>query len=258
MAIDWKKLADFFPAKEIKWKAQSVKGNRCLAIAYLTSRVVMDRLDEVVGCENWRDDYTVLPNGSVMCRLEIFNGKEWIYKTDTGSQSEQPDEGDRMKAAFSDALKRAAVKFGIGRYLAKFPHEWTDYDPARKTISVTPPIPHQFLTDADREKATQSKSPAKQQQPVKQQSAEQQPAIAQPANSSPSQSPTITEVRQLLYELAGLRKIDPGSMFKIFTDAFAPGLKKFDDLPPERIPEAVKQLRMKINTEKAVDFAHQS
>jgi hypothetical protein len=41
---------------------------------------------------------------------------------DVGGPSEQPDEGDRVKAAFSDALKRAAVKFGIGRYLYRLPH----------------------------------------------------------------------------------------------------------------------------------------
>lgn len=257
MAIDWKKLADFFPASEIKWKAQSVKGNRCLAIAYLTSRVVMDRLDEVVGCENWRDDYTVLPNGSVVCRLEVFDGTQWIYKTDVGSPSEQPDDGDRMKAAFSDALKRAAVKFGIGRYLAKFTNGWTDYDPAKKVISVIPPIPHQFLTDADREKIAQEKTTAKQ-QPAKQQPAKQQTTTTKQANSSPGQSTTVADVRQLFYELAAIRKIDPGTMFKIFTDVFAPGLKKFDDLPPERLLEAARQLRFKINNEKAVDFAHQS
>lgn len=256
MAI-WKKLADYFPASEIKWKAQSVKGNRCLAIAYLTSRVVMDRLDEVVGCENWRDDYTVLPNDSVVCRLEVFDGTQWIYKTDVGSPSEQPDEGDRTKAAFSDALKRAAVKFGIGRYLARFPHQWVDYDPAKRSISGPCAIPPQYLNDEDRAKINLPKAPPKQQQqPQKQQTAQE--AAVQAMNPPPGQLPAVTEVRYLLYELAKVRKIDPGTMFKIFTDAFAPGLKKFDDLPPERLLEAAKQLRFKINNEKAVDFATQS
>jgi hypothetical protein len=36
--------------------------------------------------------------------------------------------GDRMKAAFSDALKRAAVKLGIGRFLYHVPGQWVDYD----------------------------------------------------------------------------------------------------------------------------------
>jgi hypothetical protein len=41
-----------------------------------------------------------------------------LTKVDVGGPSEQPDGGDWLKAAFSDALKRAAVKFGVGRHLA--------------------------------------------------------------------------------------------------------------------------------------------
>src|SRR5207249_11297034 len=66
---------------------------------------------------------------------------EWSTKMDGGGQSEQPDEGDRRKAAFSDALKRAAVKFGIGRYLYRLPALWVDYDPAKKQLRSTPQLP---------------------------------------------------------------------------------------------------------------------
>ena len=38
-----------FEVREVKWKPQSVKGNRALAIAYIDARLVMDRLDEVFG-----------------------------------------------------------------------------------------------------------------------------------------------------------------------------------------------------------------
>src|SRR5438094_5089004 len=60
---------------------------------------------------------------------------------DVGGQSEQPDEGDRRKAAFSDALKRAAVKFGIGRYLYRLPAQWVDYDPVKKQLAQLPQLP---------------------------------------------------------------------------------------------------------------------
>jgi hypothetical protein len=43
----------------------------------------------------------------------LFVSYRSCQRTDVGSRSEQPDGGDRLKAAFSDALKRAAVKFGI-------------------------------------------------------------------------------------------------------------------------------------------------
>src|SRR6476646_3070340 len=106
-----------FDPKDVKFKPQMVKNNRCLAMAYIDARLIQDRLDEVLGVENWQDQYDMLTDGSVMCRLRVKLGGRWITKTDVGSPSEQPDSGDRLKAAFSDALKRAAVKFGIGRYL---------------------------------------------------------------------------------------------------------------------------------------------
>ena len=60
---------------------------------------------------------------------------------DVGSQSEQPDGGDRTKAAFSDALKRAAVKFGIGRYLYRLPAQWVDYDSHKREFVKPPTLP---------------------------------------------------------------------------------------------------------------------
>jgi hypothetical protein len=83
-----------------------------------------------------------LPDGSVVCRLRLKIGGEWITKVDVGGPSEQPDGGDRLKAAFSDALKRAAVKFGIGRYLYRLPQQWVDYDdPQNRMFSKDPTLP---------------------------------------------------------------------------------------------------------------------
>jgi len=70
------------------------------------------------------------------------------YKTDVGSPSEQPDDGDRLKAAFSDALKRAAIKLGIGRYLYRLPRQWVDYDPQSKQFAKTPMLPAWALPQA--------------------------------------------------------------------------------------------------------------
>src|SRR5262245_32944814 len=117
-----------FEAREVKWKPQAVKGNRALAIAYVDARVIQDRLDEVFGVAGWQDDYVELKDGSFLCRLSVRYGDTWVTKVDVGSQSEQPDEGDRVKAGVSDALKRAAVKLGIGRYLYRLPQQWCDYD----------------------------------------------------------------------------------------------------------------------------------
>jgi hypothetical protein len=50
--------------------------------------------------------------------------------------SDQKDAGDKRKAAFSDALKRAAVKFGIGRYLYNLPGVWCDYTPKSRKADM--------------------------------------------------------------------------------------------------------------------------
>lgn len=134
-------LAAPFTDAEVKFKPQAVKGNRALALAYVDVRAIMDRLDSVLGVENWQDHYQLLPDNSVMCRLRLRIGDRWISKADVGSPSEQPDGGDRLKAAFSDALKRAAVKFGIGRYLYRLPQQWADYDPQKKQFSAPPRLP---------------------------------------------------------------------------------------------------------------------
>jgi hypothetical protein len=136
-----KRLADFFDPKFIKFKPQAVKGNRAMAVPYLDARAVEWRLDAVLGVDGWKDNYKVLPSGSVVCRLSVKIDGEWVSKMDVGSPSEQPDEGDRMKAAFSDALKRAAVKFGIGRYLYRLPMQWCDYDPQKRQFVQHPALP---------------------------------------------------------------------------------------------------------------------
>ncbi len=150
-----------FSDSEVKFKPQAVRGNRALALAYVDVRAIMDRLDSVVGVENWQDHYELLPDNSVMCRLRVRLGDRWITKTDVGSPSEQPDGGDRLKAAFSDALKRTAVKFGIGRYLYRLPQQWADYDSSKKQFSSPPRLPDWAKAPSGLEAAPPVSSPVK-------------------------------------------------------------------------------------------------
>ncbi len=159
-----------FDAGEVKFKPAVVSGNRALALAYVDARVIQDRLDDVLGVMGWQDSYKVLPDGSVMCRLRLKIGEQWITKVDVGGQSEQPDGGDRTKAAFSDALKRAAVKFGVGRYLYRLPQMWADYDPHKRQFVRPPALPASAL-------------PARSAPETK--SAKAAPAKAQPAAKGP-------------------------------------------------------------------------
>src|SRR5262249_40323348 len=158
-----------------------VKNNRCLAMAYIDARLIQDRLDTVLGVENWEDGYELLPDGSVMCSLRLKLGDRWITKMDVGSPSEQPDGGDRLKAALSDALKRAAVKFGIGRYLYRLPAQWVDYDPVKKQIAQVPQMPAFAIPKS---KATATAKPA---QPT--------PVVSEPKPEAPRpQSPPEAKV----------------------------------------------------------------
>lgn len=150
------RLKEPFPPEAIGWKPQSIKGGRALAVAYIDARDVMNRLDDVLGTDRWEDTYEVLPGGSVICTLTLrFPAAEGrgtaVTKQDIGSQSDQSDEGDRLKAAFSDALKRAAVKFGIGRYLYGLPIAWHEWDEVKKQFRSPPALPAWALPKGTRQ-----------------------------------------------------------------------------------------------------------
>jgi hypothetical protein len=134
------RLAEPFDPDELSWKPGAVSGSRALGLAYVTARAVMDRLDDVLGVAGWQDSYKVLADSCVMCKLHACLGDRWVTKTDVGSPSEQPDDGDKTKAAFSDALKRYAVKYGVARYLGRLPRVWCDYDPKSRQLTP-PPLP---------------------------------------------------------------------------------------------------------------------
>lgn len=123
-------LARPFSPEAIHWRSQSIaaNGTSALALAYIDARDVMARLDDVCGPANWQDRYTETPKGRIICTLSIRVGDEWIDKSDGAGNTDV--EGD--KGALSDALKRAAVKWGIGRYLYDLPATWAECDSYEK------------------------------------------------------------------------------------------------------------------------------
>jgi hypothetical protein len=121
--IDYALLAKPFDPMEIEWRVgQAAKtGQSCTLLAYLTSRAVMDRLDEVLGPDGWQDSYEAGPDGGLMCGIGVrTNGDNWVWKYD-GAENTQIE---AIKGGYSGAFKRAAVKWGIGRYLYKLGMEW--------------------------------------------------------------------------------------------------------------------------------------
>jgi len=105
-------LAAPFEPQEVK--VRSVAGRQ---LHYITARTAMNRLDTVLGPENWWDEF--IPNeNSVLCRLTIrLPDGSTLTKADAGGYAGMADSGDDDKSGYSDAFKRAAVKFGVARYL---------------------------------------------------------------------------------------------------------------------------------------------
>jgi len=74
----------------------------------------MKRLDEVCGKAGWRNEYRDIPNnGGVECGISIKVEGEWITKWDAAENTQV----EAVKGGRSGAMKRAAVQWGIGRYL---------------------------------------------------------------------------------------------------------------------------------------------
>jgi len=123
ITIDWSRLRDPFPDKDLEWKVQSAgwdqNGNPWARIVpFVTARAIMDRLDEVVGPDRWTDSYKQWQQSkhgepAVLCGLSILVGSEWLTKWDAAAETDV----EPTKGGISDALKRAAVHWGIGRWL---------------------------------------------------------------------------------------------------------------------------------------------
>ena len=107
-----------FPINKLRWR----KGGGSKELVYITARDVMDRLDEVCGIDGWQTEFDYIGD-RMICKLYVcFHSKglevsewdkEWITKSDGADDSNI----EGAKGGISDALKRAAVQFGIGRYL---------------------------------------------------------------------------------------------------------------------------------------------
>lgn len=137
-------LAAPFDADEVKSKPQAISkdGTKALPVFFVDARAIMQRLDDILGLDGWKDAIEFQHDGTVKCILSIrIDDGEWISREDVGGQSEQPDNGDRVKSAVSDALKRVAVKFGLGRYLYAVKPTWLDYDSQTRKFKTTPTIP---------------------------------------------------------------------------------------------------------------------
>jgi hypothetical protein len=108
-----------FTAGATRWKIQQQSGNpptRGMVVSFIDARLVVERFNLVVP-HLWWDEYERLDGKRLLCRLTV----DGITRQDVGQGPEASS-----KDAFSDALKRAAVKFGIGVSLYALRQTWLD------------------------------------------------------------------------------------------------------------------------------------
>ena len=115
-------LAKPFAAEDLEWRIQAAMKDETtgIAVPYVTNRAIMDRLDSVVGTENWRNEFKPWHSAgnkeAQLCGISIrLNGQEWVTKWDGAEDSDI----EPVKGGLSDSMKRAAVQWGIGRVLYK-------------------------------------------------------------------------------------------------------------------------------------------
>jgi hypothetical protein len=133
--IDFKALAAPFPPSAVSWRVGRVSEDKrsALCLAYLDARDIMDRFDSVCGPGGWQCRYSHVGNITV-CEIGVKVGDEWLWKADGAGQSDIEAE----KGALSDALKRAAVRWGPGRYLYSLGNTYAKVVPAGRSFRIDP------------------------------------------------------------------------------------------------------------------------
>lgn len=176
-----------FQEHEIEWRIQqggiSQSGSPwAKVLAYIDSRAIQTRLDDTFGAQRWKNEIRpVEMAGSVafIQRLSIqLESGEWIAKEDGAPTTDV----EAWKGGISDALKRAAVLFGIGRYLYDLGTSWAvfvdDKNKARYNSAIKakdgkqtyhawnpPQMPREFLPNSAKVDNVKTKPVDEPQQP---------------------------------------------------------------------------------------------
>jgi hypothetical protein len=114
---DFSALREVFDPEEIEWRIQLAGETNgriwAIAVPYVTNRAIQSRLDEVVGPASWKNYFKQGPDGGVLCGISLRIDGEWVTKWDGAENTDI----ESVKGGLSSSMKRAAVQWGIGRYL---------------------------------------------------------------------------------------------------------------------------------------------
>lgn len=120
MMIDYKALAAPFEFEDLEWRVLSVRKSgdkfQSMITPYVTNRAIQDRLDKVCHPKLWRNEYLKWDGGQ-LCGITITDGDRDVTKWDGAENTDI----EPLKGGLSNSMKRAAVQWGIGRYLYYLP-----------------------------------------------------------------------------------------------------------------------------------------
>jgi hypothetical protein len=155
------KLRAPLPSKLISWRVGRKSNNDTIgqALPFITPRVIQNLLDDILGPDSWRNSFLANTLGtgsaSVVAIIELKLNGEWIAKSDAAQVDSFKEDGTTnskemaIKGAYSDAFKRAAVMWGLGRYLYEFEAPWVTLD-ANKRLTEIPILPLHMLPEDER------------------------------------------------------------------------------------------------------------
>lgn len=148
------KLQAPFPITDIEFRVGSTTQDKKkgLALAYITNRAIMNRLDELFGVDGWKNEYKEMHQG-ILCGISLKINNEWVTKWDGADLTNI----EATKGGLSDSMKRAAVQWGIGRYLYKLPDFWVEIKQQGRSyvIAKKPTLPNWALPGGKVENITQ-------------------------------------------------------------------------------------------------------
>ncbi len=211
--IDFKALSAPFLPTQISWRIGPTAADKKsgIALAYLDSRDVQDRLDLVCGPGGWQDRYPHVGQKTV-CEIAILCGDAWVTKSDGAGDTDMEAE----KGALSDAFKRAAVKWGVGRYLYSFPNIWVEIIPAGRSFKIKPSETSKLIAALERHMKGLPPPPdiMAEAREMSQQQAQERKAAGKP----PLRKPNPSRKEWTAYGIEDIKELDADGIRDWFTE----------------------------------------
>lgn len=128
-----KELQKPFTIEELEFRigAQTKDKTKAIPLVYVTNRAIQNRLDEIFTPFGWKNEYKQWKEGQ-LCGISVLHNNEWITKWDGSSDTKI----ESLKGGLSDSMKRAAVQWGIGRYLYESENIWVPIVNGRMNLTL--------------------------------------------------------------------------------------------------------------------------